>query len=167
MSALFDCWPALRERVAWASLGVFPTRVEDATRVLSGALLPGELWLKRDDQSSPIYGGNKLRLLEHVLAEARQVGAKRVYSSGATGSNFAVATALHAPRVGLEPGAICFPEPMTAEGEQNQRVVGERASVVEIAHWSLLPVATERVRRRDERRGEEPRAHRQRRSRRS
>jgi D-cysteine desulfhydrase len=147
MSVLFDCLPGLRGCVAWAPLGVFPTRVEDATRVLSDAALPGELWLKRDDQSSPIYGGNKLRLLEHVLAEALQAGAQRVYSSGASGSNFAVATALHAPRVGLEPGAICFPEPMTAEGEQSHRVVRERARLVEIAHWSLLPVAAERVQR--------------------
>lgn len=153
MSALFDCWPGLRRRVAWAPLGVFPTRVDDATRVLSGDGLAGELWLKRDDQSSPIYGGNKLRLLEHVLAGALEAGANRVYASGATGSNFTVATALHAARVGLEPGAICFPEPMTAEAEQNQRVVRERARVVEIAHWSLLPVATERVRRQDEQQG--------------
>ncbi len=150
MSALFDLLPTLRGRVAWVSLGVFPTPVEDATRVLSGAALAGELWLKRDDLSSPIYGGNKLRLLEHVLAEVQQSGATRVYSSGATGSNFAVATALHARRVGLEPGAICFPEPMTAAGEQSHRVVCERARVVEIAHWSLLPVAAERVRRQDE-----------------
>lgn len=154
MSALFDYWPVLGGRVAWTPLGVFPTRVEDATRVLSGARLPGELWLKRDDQSSPLYGGNKLRLLEHVLAEARLADKTRVYASGATGSNFAVATALHAPRVGLEPGAICFPEPMTAEGEENHRVVRERARLIEIAHWSLLPVATERVRRLDEQRGE-------------
>ena len=154
MSVLFDVLPALRGRVAWASLGVFPTPVVDATRVLSGAQLPGELWLKRDDLSSPICGGNKLRLLEHLLAEAQASGATRVYSSGATGSNFAVATALHARRVGLEPGAICFPEPMTPEGERSHRVVGEHARLVEIAHWSLLPVAAERVRREDQQQGQ-------------
>jgi 1-aminocyclopropane-1-carboxylate deaminase/D-cysteine desulfhydrase-like pyridoxal-dependent ACC family enzyme len=154
MSVLFDVLPALRGRVPWASLGVFPTPVADATRVLSGVQLPGELWLKRDDLSSPICGGNKLRLLEHVFAEALQSGATHVYSSGATGSNFAVATTLHARRVGLEPGAICFPEPMTPEGEQSHRVVVERARLVEIAHWSLLPVAVERVRRESQSQGQ-------------
>ncbi len=157
MSVLFDVLPALRGRVPWASLGVFPTPVADATRVLASAQLSGELWLKRDDLSSPIYGGNKLRLLEHLLAEAQQAGASCVYSSGATGSNFAVATALHARRLGLEPGALCFPEPMTPEGEQSHRVVHERARVVEIAHWSLLPVAAERVRRQAQQTGR--RAH--------
>ena len=141
MSALFELFPALRARVPWVSLGVLPTRVDDAGAVLSGAGSSGELWLKRDDLSSSIYGGNKLRLLEHLLGEARSRGVVRVYSSGAVGSNFALATAVHAPRVGLTPGAICFPEPLTPEGERSHRVVRERAHVVEIAHWSLLPVA--------------------------
>jgi len=56
--------------------------------------------------------------------------------------------------VGLLPGAICFPEPLTAEGEASQRVVAARARLVEIAHWSLLPLAGERVRREAERSGE-------------
>jgi len=153
MSVLFDFFPQLRACVPWVSLGVLPTRVDDAARVLSGASLGGELWLKRDDLSSPTYGGNKLRLLEHLLGEAKARGCTRVYSSGAVGSNFALATSLHAPGVGLEPGAICFPEPMTPEGERSHRVVCERARVVPIAHWSLLPVAAERVRRQDERDG--------------
>ena len=150
---LFEVFPLLREWVPWVSLGALPTRVDDAGRVLADVGLPGELWLKRDDLSSPVYGGNKLRLLEHLLGEARARGAARVYSSGAVGSNFAVATALHAPRVGLEPGAICFPEPLTPEGEQSHGVVCARAHVVPIAHWSLLPVAAERARRRAEQEG--------------
>lgn len=153
MSVLFDFFPELRGGLPWVSLGVLPTRVDDAAHVLSSAGLEGELWLKRDDLSSPLYGGNKLRLLEHLLGEAKARGCTRVYSSGAVGSNFALATALHAPGVGLEPGAICFPEPTTPEGEHSHRVVCQRARVVPIAHWSLLPVAAERVRRQDERDG--------------
>jgi D-cysteine desulfhydrase len=154
VSVLFELFPALQKQVPWVSLGTLPTRVDGAQKLLSGVGLPGELWLKRDDLSSPIYGGNKLRLLEHLLGEARARGFSRVYSSGAVGSNFAVATALHAPRAGLEPGAICFPEPLTPEGEQSHRVVCARARVVPIAHWSLLPVAAERARRRDEQEGQ-------------
>jgi len=147
MTVLFELWPQLRGRVPWLSLGHWPTRVERASRILPGA----ELWLKRDDLSSPIYGGNKLRLLEHLLAEACDQGATQVFSSGAVGSNFSAATALHAPRVGLKGGAICFPQPLTAEGELNQRLVAARAEVVDVPHWSLLPLATQRVRRRDTR----------------
>ncbi|RYZ02652.1 MAG: pyridoxal-phosphate dependent enzyme [Myxococcales bacterium] len=145
MSALFDLFPELASRAPRASLADLPTRVERAVG------LPGrtDIWLKRDDCSSPIYGGTKLRLLEHLLGAARASGAARVYSSGAVGSNFAEANALHAPRVGLAPGAICFPQPLTAEGERSQRVVQARAHVIEIAHWSLLPLAAERLRRSD------------------
>lgn len=154
MSTLFELWPALRERVPWVSLGALPTRISDGSAVLREVGAGGELWLKRDDESSTTYGGNKLRLLEHLLGDAQQVGASRVYSSGARGSNFALATALLAARVGLAPGAICFPQPMTLDGEQNHRLVSARAQLVEIPHWSLLPVAVERVRRGAERRGE-------------
>lgn len=147
MNALFDWFPQLHGRIPWVSLGELPTPVEEATRVLTVAGLPGELWLKRDDLSSPVCGGNKLRLLEHLLGEALERGAQRVYSTGAVGSNFALATALHAPRVGLEAGALCFPQPLTSEGEHVHRVVTARASVVEVSHWSLVPWAAERVRR--------------------
>ena len=154
MTVLFEALPALAGRVPWTSLGVLPTPVESGARVVAEAKLVGELWLKRDDLSSPVCGGNKLRLLEHLLGAALADGVTHVYSSGATGSNFALATALHAPRVGLKAGAICFPQPLTAEGERSHRVVTALAEVVEMAHWSLLPLVSERVRRRAEARGQ-------------
>jgi 1-aminocyclopropane-1-carboxylate deaminase/D-cysteine desulfhydrase-like pyridoxal-dependent ACC family enzyme len=154
VTVLFEHWPELRARVPWVSLGQLPSPIVDASGVLREAGSGGQLWLKRDDQSSDVYGGNKLRLLEHLLAEALQLGASHVYSTGACGSNFALATALLAPSVGLTPGAISFPQPMTPEGEQSHRLVAARARLVEIPHWSLLPVAVERVRRAAERRGE-------------
>lgn len=154
VSTLFELWPALRGRVPWVSLGALPTRISEGGAVLREAGASGELWLKRDDESSTNYGGNKLRLLEHLLGDAQELGATHVYSSGARGSNFALATALLAPRVGLVPGAICFPQPMTPDGEQSHRLVAARARLVEIPHWSLLPVALERVRRSAERTSE-------------
>jgi D-cysteine desulfhydrase len=154
MTALFEVLPALRERIAHVALGEWPTPVSDGSTVLRHAGLPGELWLKRDDLSSPTYGGNKVRLLEHLLGEAQAQGARRVYATGATGSNFVLATALHAPRAGLAPGAICFPEPLTPEGEASQRVVAARTHLVSIAHWSLLPLGSERARRETEAVGE-------------
>ena len=153
MTALFDVLPALRDRTAWLALGELPTPIDEASVVLRARALPGELWLKRDDRSSPIYGGNKLRLLEHLLAEAKQHGASQVYSTGAIGSNFAIATALHAPRVGLEPGAICFQQATTPESERSHAVLAARARVVQLPHWSLLPLAVERVKRRASRAG--------------
>jgi 1-aminocyclopropane-1-carboxylate deaminase/D-cysteine desulfhydrase-like pyridoxal-dependent ACC family enzyme len=147
-TALFELLPALVQRTAWVSLAELPTAVQSAPAVAQLARAPAgaELWLKRDDRSSPVYGGTKLRLLEHLLGAALRDGADEVYATGATGSNFTLATALHASRVGLRPGAICFPQPLTADGERNQRALETVARVVQIAHWSLLPLASERER---------------------
>jgi len=155
VNALFETLPALARLVPHEPLGDFPTRVEPASAVLEAAGLRGELWLKRDDASSPVYGGNKLRLLELLLAQAKARGAGVVYATGAAGSNFIVATALHAPRLGLAPGAICFPQPLTAEGEKAYQIVAQRAELIDIAHWSLLPVGAERARRAAKERGQE------------
>jgi 1-aminocyclopropane-1-carboxylate deaminase/D-cysteine desulfhydrase-like pyridoxal-dependent ACC family enzyme len=156
VTALFEHWPELRACVPWVSLGQWPSPIADGAAVLQEAGLTGELWLKRDDQSSAVYGGNKLRLLEHLLGKARQLGASHVYATGARGSNFALATALLAPSIGLLPGAISFPQPLTLDGERSHGVVMARARVVEIPHWSLLPLTVERVRRTAEQHGEVP-----------
>jgi 1-aminocyclopropane-1-carboxylate deaminase/D-cysteine desulfhydrase-like pyridoxal-dependent ACC family enzyme len=145
MNVLLELFPSLATRVPHAALAELPTRVERADGVGAGV----DVWLKRDDLSSSLYGGTKLRLLEPLLGAAVAAGAERVYSSGAIGSNFAEATALHAPRVGLTPGALCFPQPLTAEAERSHRVVKAHARVIEIPHWSLLPLAAERIRRSD------------------
>jgi 1-aminocyclopropane-1-carboxylate deaminase/D-cysteine desulfhydrase-like pyridoxal-dependent ACC family enzyme len=153
VTSLFELLPMLRDRVPWLALGDLPTAVEPASALLRACDLPGELWLKRDDRSSLVYGGNKVRLLEHLLAAAKAQGANEVYSTGAIGSNFALATALHAPRAGLEPGAICFPQPLTAEGERNHALLAARARLVAVAHWSLLPLEVELVQQRARRAG--------------
>lgn len=145
VSALFELFPNLRQRLPWVSLAELPTPVEHASKVLGCAGLKGELWLKRDDRSSAVYGGNKVRLLEHVFAEALARGARRVYSTGAMGSSFALASALHAPRVGLSPFAIAFREASTEETERNHAALAARVPIVPVAHWSLVPLAAERV----------------------
>ena len=70
-----------------------------------------DAYVKREDESAEVYGGNKVRTLEFLFGEALARGARRIYSTGAFGSNHAAATVLHAPRVGLESGALLFPQP--------------------------------------------------------
>ena len=49
-------------------LGFWPTPLQKLPRL--GSELGVELWIKRDDQSGELYGGNKVRKLEFLLAEA-------------------------------------------------------------------------------------------------
>jgi 1-aminocyclopropane-1-carboxylate deaminase/D-cysteine desulfhydrase-like pyridoxal-dependent ACC family enzyme len=108
--ALFAAYPALAKTVPWLSLGQFPTRVH---RVDGLAPAGVELWVKRDDESGAEYGGNKVRKLEFLLADARARGAKRLCTLGGIGSHHVLATALYGKRAGFDVEAVVFPQPMT------------------------------------------------------
>jgi hypothetical protein len=67
-----------------------------------------KFYVKREDLISPLYGGNKVRTLQHQLAvlEARRergdVAAKQIVPLGSGGSNQVVATVVHAKRLGWD-----------------------------------------------------------------
>jgi D-cysteine desulfhydrase len=141
VASLHSLWPEVSERVDAVPLGQFPTPVEALAEV-ERSLACGPLFIKRDDLSSPIYGGNKVRTLEVLFGRARASGAREIFSTGAFGSNHAAATVLHAPRAGLIAGAILFPQPVSHAALENLRVTAVRAErLVILPHWSVLPPA--------------------------
>jgi len=60
------------------------------------------LYIKRDDLTGVGAGGNKVRKLEYLLADAREQGIKTVVTGGALQSNHAAMTALCARKAGFE-----------------------------------------------------------------
>jgi 1-aminocyclopropane-1-carboxylate deaminase/D-cysteine desulfhydrase-like pyridoxal-dependent ACC family enzyme len=145
-ASLVFAWPRLGERLAQAPLGAFPTPVERLER-LERELDCGPLYVKRDDLSSSLYGGNKVRTLEVLFGLARADGAREIIAVGPYGSNHAVATALHAPRFGLVAGAILFAQPPSLAALENLRVIAARCPTqVALAHWALVPAAIWRAR---------------------
>jgi D-cysteine desulfhydrase len=66
--------------------------------------IPGapQLWIKRDDLTGYLGGGNKLRKLEYVMADALARGATTIVTTGSITSNLARTTALIARRLGLK-----------------------------------------------------------------
>ena len=155
---LLELFPALGRELPWARLAELPTPVESLTSVL--ARFPGsgvDAWVKRDDLTSPIYGGNKVRTLEPLLGEARALGATHVYATGAYGSNHALASVLHSQRLGFTPGAILFSQPFSDTAAANlQALFGQEAQLVDAVHWSALPFAMVRVLVGGRRRGTRP-----------
>src|SRR5271165_3657520 len=93
------------------TLGRYPTPVERLDE-LSGQ--ESSLWVKRDDRTNEIYGGNKVRKLEWLLADARARGARRVVTVGAVGSHHVLATTYFGTKEGFEVEAILVPQPATA-----------------------------------------------------
>ena len=65
-----------------------------------------ELWIKRDDLSSFDCGGNKVRKLQFLLAQALQSGADTIVTIGGTQSNHCRATAVATRQMGLQPYLI-------------------------------------------------------------
>ncbi len=145
---LWELAPELASVVIPERLGQFPTPVESMSRLTAEmGLAAAPLFAKRDDLSSPIYGGNKVRTLEVLLALARAQGAQRVYSTGAYGSNHALAATLHAARIGLSSGALLFPQPVSCTAAENlHALLVAGADVRPLQHWTSLPWAMHRLR---------------------
>ncbi|HEY4242747.1 MAG TPA: pyridoxal-phosphate dependent enzyme [Kofleriaceae bacterium] len=122
-------------------LGAWPTPI--ATIELAGR----PIWVKREGDSDARYGGNKLRTLEAWFGEARARGVRKIWATGAFGSNHAVATLVHAARAGLDAGAILFPQPTSPWAREN--ALGMIATGCElrcIGTVATLPFAMLRVR---------------------
>ena len=68
-------------------LGLFPTPIHRLDRVSS--LLHTNVYIKRDDLTGVGLGGNKVRKLEFLLADAQQKGAGLVFTTGGAQSNHA------------------------------------------------------------------------------
>jgi D-cysteine desulfhydrase family pyridoxal phosphate-dependent enzyme len=77
-----------------------PTPLEHLPR-LSEALGGPQLYVKRDDLTPTGMGGNKIRKLEYLVAEARRQGADTLVTVGGVQSNHCRQTAAAAARFGL------------------------------------------------------------------
>jgi len=107
---LFEQYPQLGEKLPHVSLGEFPTPVQRLTR-LGAELSVEHLYVKRDDLSGRLYGGNKPRKLEFILGDAIRSGAKGVMTFGGAGSNHSLATAIYSQQVGLKSISLLVPQP--------------------------------------------------------
>jgi D-cysteine desulfhydrase len=97
-------FPELRRQLARVPLATLPTPVSEAT--LERDAHRGRLWIKHDNLTGTLYGGNKVRKLEYLFGRLLERKCQRVATFGAVGSNHALATSLYARSLGLEP--ICF-----------------------------------------------------------
>jgi 1-aminocyclopropane-1-carboxylate deaminase/D-cysteine desulfhydrase-like pyridoxal-dependent ACC family enzyme len=104
---LFEKYPVLEGKLPWVQLGTFPTPVERMEK-LGERLGHPELWVKRDDLSSDKMGGNKVRVMEFLLAEMKRQGKKVAISPGALGSNQIMASAIWGHQLGLKIVGIFF-----------------------------------------------------------
>jgi D-cysteine desulfhydrase len=121
----------IREALGACSLGQWPTPLEPAP-ALAAAVGAERLWLKREDRSSPRYGGNKVRGLEFLLAGVPR-GTVLVTVGGA-GSTHCLATAVHGAAAGYRVVLAEFPQPETASATAIARACRDAGAVLYRAH---------------------------------
>lgn len=100
MAELLDRFPRVR-------LAHLPTPLELLAN-FSKALGGPDIWIKRDDCTGFALGGNKVRKLEFLIAEAESQGATTIVTAGGTQSNHVRQTAAAASRRGM--GCQCILE---------------------------------------------------------
>ncbi|MBI4768165.1 MAG: pyridoxal-phosphate dependent enzyme [Deltaproteobacteria bacterium] len=115
---LFEKYAGLKKHVPWMSLAALPTPVAKLDN-LGKMVGHHNLWIKRDDKSSDIYGGNKVRKLEFILADALRRGCKWVITYGGIGTNHGLATTIHARRLGLKTALVLIRQPLTDHVQEN------------------------------------------------
>lgn len=81
-------------------LGILPTplyKLENISHIYGK-----NIYIKRDDLTGVALGGNKVRKLEFLLADAKEKGADTVLTTGGAQSNHAMLTAACANRLGMK-----------------------------------------------------------------
>jgi len=124
-------------------IGLYPTPVAH----LRSLSRPGcDLWVKRDDRTASLYGGNKVRKLERILADAAAKRARRIVTFGAAGSHHVLATALHGRQAGFSVAAILTPQPRTQHAVDNLRAaLAAGLDARPAAIPALIPIALART----------------------
>ncbi len=108
-------------------LGSFPTPVERLPLEPGGS----SLWVKREDLSGRLYGGNKVRKLEYLLAAHR---GRPLLTIGGSGSHHILATALYGRMVGCPTYGVMAPQPATPHVQAHRTLI--EAS---LAGWIDMP----------------------------
>ena len=109
---LFEYYPDLEASIPWIKLAPLKTPVKQLKK-LQEYLGTDSLWIKQDDLTSPIYGGNKPRKLEFLLADAINKGYNKILTIGGIGSNHCVATAAFCNELNLKSYAVLVYQPIT------------------------------------------------------
>jgi hypothetical protein len=130
------------------ALGDYPTPVRQPR--MNGSM---QFWIKDDGACSELYGGNKIRKLEYLLAHAKQTGRSRIVVHGDMDSHTVLACGLIGRRAGFDVDAVVFRMPgqpencsgierLAAAGVAIHRRSSMLAAVFQ-AHW--LPTSFTRA----------------------
>lgn len=147
---LFEAFPDLAKRTPWMPLAHVPTAVEPCDAIGAWLGRSNGIYMKRDDLISPLYGGNKVRRYEFLLADAKEKGKKRIVTVGGLASTQAMATAVFGRALGFEVQIILFDQPVTAFALDSVRgFVSAGAEIIYGGGYLMTAIRAYRAHRRD------------------
>lgn len=118
-----------------------PTPLQPLNR-LSESIGGPRIWVKRDDLTGCAIGGNKVRKLEFVLAQAIEKGADTIITCGGVQSNHCRATAILGAQLGLKVHLILRGEEPEGQSSGNlflDQLAGATISHYPVAEYKKLP----------------------------
>ena len=127
---IFQKYPRLDKHIPWLPLGKFPTSVHQLVK-LGCALGLDSLWIKRDDRSGHLGGGNKVRKLEYLLADATDKGCKTLFAVGAVDSNHVRATIAYGKATGFYIHCLLLNRAHTNSLEDNVQAIRAQADQIQ------------------------------------
>jgi len=110
MIPLFEHFPMLEKTLPYIHLCELPTPIFKLEHFGQEIGLQ-DLYVKQDGLTAHPFGGNKIRKLEFLLADAIAGGFYEVLTFGYAGSNHALATAIYAEKLGLKSISMLIPQP--------------------------------------------------------
>jgi D-cysteine desulfhydrase len=106
------------------------------------------LWIKRDDLTAPVMGGNKVRALDYLLGGLRPTD--EVLTAGATGSTHSLTTVVHTKALGARATVVRWPQEMNEVAQVvARRIAAEADQTLETpsvlaAYWRAVRVRLSR-----------------------
>ncbi len=99
---LFDEFSDLEGVIPWISLVNTPTPVKNLEKLENYLKTDIPIWIKQDNLTSRIYGGNKVRKLEFIIADALEKKREVIATLGGVGTNHGLATTIFGKEKGLD-----------------------------------------------------------------
>lgn len=143
-------FPELQDQIPWLPLIPNPTPIH---RLLGLEKRFGmqSFWVKREDLTHSVYGGNKVRNLEFILAQAQRNLRNSVLTVVPYGSNFTGALSYHARALGIEvnlsqfvvfknPQIVAHAEFAASQGAHLQNFPGKWAAPIAILNAGALQI---------------------------
>ncbi len=121
---LFKEYPGLADSISYVSLGDLPTPITQCA-TFGDRIGSSRLYVKNDGKigryvgTSRFIGGNKVRKLEFILADALAHGAKSIITFGCAGSNHVLTTSAYAKTLGLKTISVLRDQPNSSTVQRN------------------------------------------------